>query len=123
MKNLLWIGLAGAFGALARYGLSGLVQRRAGEGFPWGTLAVNLAGCFVFGLVWAVAENRLRLSGVRTIVLIGFVGAFTTFSTFAFETGALLDSSKWPLAAGNIFMHCAGGLLLLFAGMALGARI
>ena len=71
--------------------LSGLVQRLAGERFPLGTMAVNLLGCLLFGFVWGYLEGRVGLSPqTRTIVLTGFMGAFTTFSTYAFETVTLV---------------------------------
>jgi fluoride exporter len=116
-----WLALAGAIGTLARYGLGGLVQRICGESFPWGTLTVNAVGCFLFGVVWTLAEDRLVLSGeTRFIVLTGFMGAFTTFSTFTFETGELLRDSEWLLAMGNILGQNVLGLILLFLGLAVG---
>ena len=71
-------------------------------GFPRGTLVVNAAGCLLFGRVWCLGEERLVISGkTRLIILVGFLGSFTTFSSFAFETGQLLrDFQRW-LAAGN----------------------
>ena len=80
--TLLGIALAGAAGALARYGLSGLMHRFLGAAFPWGTLAVNLVGCFLLGLLLEVSRQSGWVSpGFRTIAGIGFLGAFTTFST------------------------------------------
>lgn len=118
-QRLLWITLAGAVGTLSRYGLSGLVQRLCGERFPWGTLAVNGLGCFLFGMVWALAEERLVISGdTRFIVLTGFMGAFTTFSTFTFETGTFLRASEWLLAATNLFGQNVLGLICVFLGFA-----
>src|SRR5690349_844226 len=91
MKRLLLLGATGAVGTLARYWLSGIVQRIAGAGFPWGTLVVNGLGCFVFGFVWTLAEDRLLIGGqTRLILLVGFMGAFTTFSTYIFETQQML---------------------------------
>lgn len=118
-QRLLWIALAGAVGTLSRYALSGLVQRVCGEKFPWGTLVVNGLGCFLFGLVWALAEERMVISGqTRFIVLTGFMGAFTTFSTFAFETGAFLRDSEWLLAATNLVGQNVLGLIGVFLGFA-----
>jgi CrcB protein len=119
--KLAWLALAGAAGTLSRYGLAGLVQRICGESFPWGTFAVNAIGCFLFGLVWTLAEERLIISGeTRFIILTGFMGAFTTFSTFAFETNELLRDSEWLLAFGNLIGQNALGLVLMFLGLALG---
>jgi CrcB protein len=120
-QRVVLLAAAGAAGTLARYGLQGLVQRLIGGGFPWGTLAVNALGCFLFGVVWALAEERMVISGsTRLIVLAGFMGAFTTFSTFAFETGQLLDDSQWLLAAGNILAQNVLGIALVLVGIALG---
>lgn len=123
MKFLI-IGLAGAGGALSRYFLAGVVQNASGSVFPWGTLVVNVAGCFVFGLVWAITEKRLAIAAEsRVYVLTGFLGAFTTFSTFAFETGAMLRDAEYLLAAGNVTANNILGLIALFAGLALGALL
>ena len=121
MQKLLWIGILGGAGALARYGIAGAVQRATGAGFPWGTLAVNLAGCFLFGIVWMLASERMILSGeTRLIVLVGFMGAFTTFSTFSFESAQLLRDAEWALALGNIVLQNGLGLVAVFAGLTLG---
>ena len=120
LQKLILIALAGGLGTLARYGLAGLVQRWAGSGFPWGTLAVNAIGCFLFGIIWPLASERLALSPeVRVIVLVGFMGAFTTFSTYIWETGQMLANSQWLLAGGNIVLQNAVGLALFFAGAAM----
>jgi len=121
VQKLFLLSLAGAMGTLARYGLSGLVQHHAGSGFPWGTAAVNLVGCFVAGLLWSLFEFRLHLGGeVRTIVFIGFMGAFTTFSSFALETSALMRDAEWLRAAANILLQNGIGLAAIFAGLAAG---
>jgi CrcB protein len=121
--QLTLIALAGAAGTLARFWLQGFVQRLTGEGFPWGTFAVNLTGCFLFGVVWSMAEERLVISGeTRLIILTGFMGAFTTFSTFAFDAGEQLRKSQWLHAAGNVGGQVVLGVVALFLGMALGRR-
>lgn len=122
LHKLLLIGLAGAVGSLARYGLGGVVQNFLGKSFPWGTASVNLLGCLLFGLVWALAvESRLTISAeTRMILLVGFMGAFTTFSTFGFETAKLLEDSEWLLALGNLALQNVGGLVAMFLGLALG---
>lgn len=125
LKEIVLLGVAGAAGALSRYGLSGIVQSLAGERFAWGTLVVNSLGCFLFGFIWMLAtEERSFISGqTRFIVLTGFMGAFTTFSTFAFETGRYLNDSQWALAAANLIGQNALGLACVFFGMALGRLI
>ena len=85
MKYLIWIALAGAAGTVSRFLVAGWAQKFGGGRFPWGTLTVNLVGCFLFGLIFALIEDRVNITErVRHIVLIGFMGAFTTFSTFGF---------------------------------------
>ncbi len=123
LKALL-LGLAGAVGTLARYGLTGLVQRLFRSEFPWGTLTVNLVGCCLAGLVWAAAESRVQISAqTRTIVLVGFMGAFTTFSSLMLETGNLLRDSQWAWAAGNVVLNNVLGILALVAGLAAGRHL
>ena len=120
MQNLLWIAAAGGAGALARYGLGGLMHRLLGSSFPWGTFTVNILGCFLFGLIWALAETRLAISPqVRLIVLTGFMGSFTTFSTFVFETGMLLKDGQYLFALANMLGQNLLGLVALFLGLAL----
>lgn len=124
MQQWLLIGFAGALGALARYSLTGLVQRLLGSGFPWGTALVNVLGSFLFGVIWSLAEGRLALTPqARAIVLTGFMGAFTTFSTFMFETGGLMRDAQWTLALGNITLQVVLGLVCLFAGLAIGQLV
>lgn len=123
-QKLLYLGLAGAAGTLARYGLSGLVQKNAASGFPYGTAAVNILGCLAFGLLWAIVENRLSISGqTRMIIFLGFFGAFTTFSSFAYETSQLLEESQWLWAGGNILLQNALGIAGMIAGLAVGKWI
>lgn len=120
MQKLALIALAGSLGTLARYGLAGLVQRWAGLGFPWGTAAVNVLGSFCFGLVWTLAAERAALSPeTRAVVLTGFMGAFTTFSTFMFETGELVRAGQWLLAVANVAGQSVLGLAAVFGGWAL----
>ncbi len=120
-RKLLWLAGAGALGTLARYGLAGLVQRLHDGGFPWGTLVVNALGCFLFGIVWTLAEERLVIGGeLRLVVLVGFMGAFTTFSTYAFETSAMLRDAEWMLAAANALSQNVLGIICFFLGVAVG---
>ena len=119
--KLLWLFAAGGLGTLARFGLGGFVQRLCGSEFPFGTIVVNLVGCLLFGFVWTLADERLLISGeTRFIILTGFMGAFTTFSTFAFETSGLLRDAEWWSAAGNVLGHNVLGVAGVILGMALG---
>ncbi len=121
MYKLLLIALAGGMGSLARYGLSGIVQRLMGSGFAWGTASVNVLGCLLFGVVWSMTEESTLISGeTRAIILVGFMGAFTTFSTFIFETGEMMRDSQWILALGNVAGQTVLGLAVFFIGLAIG---
>lgn len=123
-KKIILLSLAGAIGTLARYGLSGLIQRSSSAAFPWGTLVVNMTGCFLAGLFWSLSDSRWAVSGeTRIIVLIGFLGAFTTFSAMILETGMLLRSTEWAAAAANLAIQNGVGLVVLLAGMALGRML
>ena len=123
IQKLAWLSLAGALGTLARYGLAGFVHRIDGSSFPWGTVAVNIIGCFIAGWLYVMFENRWPVSGeTRTIILVGFMGAFTTFSAMILETGILLRSTDWLYAAANITLQNGVGFISLWAGMTL-ARV
>ena len=120
MQNLLLIAGAGALGTLSRYGLGLLVTRLLGPPFPWGTFVVNVLGCFLFGFVWEAANHRLLISPeVRNIILVGFMGAFTTFSTFIFNNHGLLHKAQWMMLAGNLLGQNLLGLVAVFLGLSL----
>jgi CrcB protein len=124
IQKILLLALAGALGTLARYGLAGIVHRIDGASFPWGTAVVNIVGCFIAGLLWALFEHRWPVSGeTRTIVLVGFMGAFTTFSAFILETGELVRVAEWLYATGNVVMQTGLGFVALFTGAAIGRMI
>ena len=124
MGKLFFIGLAGFVGTLARYWISGVVARRYGETFPAGTLVVNLVGCFLVGLLFYLLQERFLVNQtVRTVILIGFLGGFTTFSSFGLQTFTLLQEREVGLALLNVGIANAGGVLLVWAGYALGKII
>lgn len=97
MQKTIFIALAGLVGTLLRYWLSGFVARQYGETFPWGTMVVNLIGCLVTGAVFFLTEERFLVSPtVRTVLLIGLLGGFTTFSSYGLQTFTLLrDGEFW----------------------------
>jgi CrcB protein len=110
--------MAGAAGALARWGLSRFVQRVAGTAWPYGTLAVNVLGCFFFGLVIAAFRDRVPAdSPWRLLLLTGFAGAFTTYSTFAFESWELASDRHLLGAAVNVALHLGLGLAAVGLGL------
>ncbi len=113
--------LAGGLGALARYGLSGWVQTASGSAFPWGTFAVNVLGALLFGIVYGVGTERELIPPFwRAILLVGFMGAFTTFSTLAFETAGLLKESQWIRAVANYLGQGVAGIVAVLLGMLAG---
>jgi CrcB protein len=108
----------GAAGTLARYGLQGFVQARAGSSFPTGTLIINILGCLVLGGVTQFGLHHLSLSpDMRVGISVGFLGAFTTFSTFGLETVRLMEDGEWVKAALYLSLSIVGGLLAIVAGM------
>ena len=110
----------GAAGTLARYALQGVVQFRTGPGFPTGTLGVNLLGCFLLGAAAQFALHRLWIPPEwRVALTIGFFGAFTTFSTFGWETAKMLEDGEWTKAVLYVGASVLGGLLAVLAGMRL----
>jgi CrcB protein len=121
MHKLVLLSLAGTCGTLSRYWLSGAVQSLLGRGFPWGTAAVNTLGCLLFGLVWTLSEERLLIgSETRVVILVGFMGAFTTFSSLVFETGELMRSAQWAYAFLNLAGETVLGFAALWAGIVIG---
>jgi len=119
--KLLCLTLGGALGALIRYVLSGFVYKVIGTDFPYGTLAVNLIGCFVMGFSIALADTKFVIGpNMRLFLMIGFLGAFTTFSTFMLETDNLLKDSEMIRTFMNVFMNVVVGFIVLRAGIFVG---
>ncbi|MDA3949762.1 MAG: fluoride efflux transporter CrcB [Spirochaeta sp.] len=123
-QKLLGLGLAGAAGTLARYGLAGLAQKASSFQIPLGTLTVNVLGCFLFGIIWVTSVEKIAIpTELRTIILTGFLGSFTTFSSFLFETDQLIEQSQWLMAGTNVVIEVAGGLAAYMLGAFIGALI
>ena len=119
-SKLLGLAAAGAVGTVARVLLSTWVQRVVRVDLPLGTAVVNVLGCFLFGIAFASFEGRLaHLSGYRLIVLAGFMGGFTTFSSYMFDTQRLVEQGRATLALANLGVQNALGM----AGLWLGVRI
>ena len=121
MVSFLLIGVGGFAGALARYGLGSAVQRLSGPFFPAGTLFVNVVGCFLLGVVMALVPDRPFLSTsaeTRAFLAIGFLGSFTTFSTFGWETMGLLRDGRVLAAAANAGLSLLLGLAAIWLGAA-----
>lgn len=121
MQKLVLIALAGGAGTLARYGVATLAQRLLGSGFPWGTVCVNLAGSFLFGLVFALWHERGALDAdTARVLLVGFMGGFTTFSSYVNDLVGLAGSERWLSASFDFVLQNVGGIACCLAGMALG---
>lgn len=114
--TILMIAVGGAFGAVSRYLASGWVQALGGEFFPWGTLAVNIAGCLALGFAVVWLQATITSAEVRGLVTIGFMGSFTTFSTFSYETFELLRDGEWTRAGGYLAGSIVLGLIAVFVG-------
>lgn len=118
------IALFGAIGTLARYGLQGVVQFRAGSNFPYGTLLVNLSGCFLLGLIGQLTLNRILIpSEWRLAIAVGFFGGYTTFSSFGWETAKMLEAGEWLRASTYVAASVFVGLLLSVAGIRIANRL
>jgi CrcB protein len=119
-----WIGAGGLAGTFARYALQGLVQDRMGAAFPWGTLVVNITGSFLVGFIARLATGSAIVTpDVRAGLLIGFCGAYTTFSTYSFETVQLLQSGAYARAAAYAFGSLTVALAATLAGIAVANRL
>lgn len=124
MSGVLLIGVGGFAGAIARYLIDARISAWSGGTVPWGTFVVNLSGSFVVGLLFALVTERAVLPAeVRGPVMIGFVGAYTTFSTLALESWRMLEDGAWLYATANLVGSVVIGVLAVVAGVALGRAI
>ncbi|GBE29278.1 putative fluoride ion transporter CrcB [bacterium BMS3Bbin04] len=118
VQTIIAVALAGAFGTLLRFGIGSWVQRLSSPGFPWGTLTVNVAGCFLAGLIVTWIGTRSNIDPtLRIAVLIGFLGAFTTFSTFIMEASELVRTTSLIYAGVYVILQNGVGLLALGGGV------
>ena len=123
MYKILLIGVAGLAGTLARYWLSGWADSRWGATFPIGTLIVNLSGCLAIGFLFHATQEKYLVDPViRSAILVGILGGFTTFSSFAVQTFNLMRDGEFFLAGVNLVVSNVAGLMLVWAGIANGAR-
>lgn len=120
MKEILLVGAGGFFGANARYLVNAFVAKHLSASLPWGTLLVNVSGSFFVGafLVWTT-ERVIADPGYRFLVVIGFCGAYTTFSSYAFETARLMEQGHVWTAVGNLLMNNLLAILSAVGGVAL----
>jgi CrcB protein len=117
--TLLVVAVGGALGAVSRYAVSGWVQQAAGGFFPWGTMVVNVLGSLLIGFVLVWLQATVASAEMRQLVAIGFLGSFTTFSTFSYEALALARDGEWWRAGGYTLGSVALGLAAVGVGAAL----
>ncbi len=123
-RSFFFVGIGGALGAMGRYGLALVADRVVGTAFAWGTLVANLLGCLLIGFALALADARVVLGpSERLFFMTGFLGALTTFSTYALESVLFAKSGAWSTAFLNIFMNHLLGIVLVLVGLWLGARV
>jgi len=123
MTKILLIITGGAIGTLGRYAFSNLAHRLTNTIFPIGTLAVNLVGSFLIGLLWGLIENSTLAPHLRSFIFIGILGGFTTFSSYSWETVNLLRDGELKLALLNIILNNVAGILLAFAGLLIAKQL
>ena len=120
--QLLGVGLAGALGTVARYGVNLGMTRLFGS-YPWGTVVVNLLGCLVFGFLFAFFAAEKLPTHYKVVILTGFLGGFTTFSAYAFEIADFLEKSRYVAAMFHFGLQNILGILAVFAGLMLGRSL
>lgn len=125
--TLLAVALGGALGALGRYVLSTGLQTRlqgwTGVGFPWGTLGVNLLGCLLLGVFFALVQRQDLPGELQALLAVGVLGSFTTFSTFSLETVELLQDGDWGKAAAYVVVSLLLGIAAVAGGIALAGGV
>jgi len=117
------IALFGAIGTLSRYAVQMTMQTRTGLAFPYGTLLVNLTGCFLLGLIGQLMLTRSPIAPEwRVAIAVGFFGGYTTFSSFGWETAKMMEAGEWARASAYVGASVAAGLLLTVVGIRLANR-
>jgi fluoride exporter len=121
MEKFLYIGIGGFLGSISRYWLSTVIYRKLGESFPYGTLSVNIIGSFIIGLLMSMFEERfLAQPELRLFLVVGVIGGFTTFSSFSFETVALIRAGNFLYAAMNVTVSIFVCLTFTWIGTIIG---
>ncbi len=117
ISNLLIVGFGGFLGAISRYAVTLWIGQKWATIFPIGTFVVNVSGSFLVSFFMSLFTEKLMVSPqLRMFLIIGFLGAYTTFSTFEYETGTLVDDSEWLLALANIILSVIAGFIALKCG-------
>jgi CrcB protein len=124
VKVALAVASASALGGLCRYALGGVIARRNPSGFPWETFAINISGAFALGILFAlVVEQHTAASWLRAALLVGFLGSYTTFSTWTLETWRLVEDGALGLAFANVAASVAVGLAATWLGLVAGRAL
>ena len=126
MAAYLWIAVGSALGGVARFWCSGVAARFMGETFPWGTIIVNVVGCFIIGFFATITGPDGRVFSdtlTRQFVMIGILGGYTTFSSFSIQTLNLVQDGEWWLAGANIALSVVACLVAVWLGFVLAASI
>jgi fluoride exporter len=117
MNNILIVGIGGFLGAVARYAIAIWIGQKWGRSFPMGTFVINVSGSFLIGLLMVLFTERYLVNPQwRLLLVVGFLGAYTTFSTFEYETGSLLKDGEWMMALLNIVGSVVAGFVALKMG-------
>lgn len=127
MIAYLWVAIGGALGSMARYGLGGIISEKTGGTFPWGTLAINVTGSFVIGILGALTATEGKMSPrsqvlATQLLITGVCGGYTTFSSFSLQTLNLLRDGEWFYAAGNILLSVMLCMVAVWIGYMLGNK-
>jgi CrcB protein len=122
--KVLAVAAGGALGAVARMGLGGFIDQRIPEHFPWDTMVVNVIGCTLYGIIWYEIDKHVRVpADLKPFLITGLLGAFTTFSTFAYNSAMLVEKGQYLFSLANIVAHDVLGVVAIFAGRAIGRAL
>ena len=117
MARIFIIGIGGFLGAISRYGVALWIGQRWGRNFPLGTFVINVSGSFLIGLLMSLFTERFMVNPQwRLMLVVGFLGAYTTFSTFEYETGTLMKDGEWLIAMLNVILSVIVGFIALKLG-------
>ena len=120
----IWVGVGGAAGAIARFAMTRYAIARFGDAFPWGTFTINLLGAFAIGLIFTwMTDRSIAAPAVRLVVIVGFLGGYTTFSSYTFEAVAMAQRGNWLGALAYVFGSNVVGLTACAAGMVLARQL
>ena len=118
------VGIGGFFGAIARFWLGGYVYERMGTRFPYGTFVINCSGCYLIGLILTILTERTHMDPAwRLAIPIGFIGAYTTFSTFEYETLTAIQAGQWLIGTLNVVLSVVLGFAATWLGVVSGRAV